>query len=347
MSSISIKVVPYQLRFHNPAKTSRDTLFTKPSWFIRIADPTRNHEGWGECSLIPGLSVEEPGDIKASVKTLTSITDLSELERYCLTASPSLRFAIETAMLAFKSEHPFTLYETRFTRGEAGIPINGLIWMGDDDHVLNQMRARVDEGFTILKMKIGAREFDQERLLLERIRSEFPAEQFELRLDANGAFTADNALARLKTLEQFDIHSIEQPIKPGQFAELATLCAHSPIAIALDEELIGLKPNAALLEKVHPQFLIVKPSLLGGFKVAERWIELAEARGIGWWATSALESNIGLNAIAQWCASTKSSLPQGLGTGRLFTNNIEAPLVVREGHLFLDQGNWNLSCLHQ
>lgn len=339
MTQLKLSAHYHPLHFIVAAKTSRDTLYEKPSWFIRLSD-SDGRTGWGECSLIPGLSRESIAEINAALAKLVGVHKWDRWTEIVQNASPSLRFALETAERSYKSQDGVSLYPTEFARGTSGIPINGLIWMGDDEYVISQMHARAEEGFRILKMKIGAHDFTRELKLLERIRTSFPSDRFELRLDANGAFSPDEALGQLRQLAQFDIHSIEQPIGLNQESELARICAESPIPIALDEELIGRNPNREWLARIRPHYLILKPGLLGGFMVTESWTSIAAQLGIGWWATSALESNIGLNAIAQWCAAQDNPLPQGLGTGRLFSNNIPSPLTIRDAKLFTRTDGW-------
>lgn len=338
---MTIDWVKHDLAFIQAARTSRNTLLSKPSYFIRLTDSSTGKEGWGECSLIPGLSIDSQEAIERELQTLAISPDIARLEAYKNPKLPALQFAFETLLASFRAQYAFTLFDSPFARGAAGIAINGLIWMADDNHILEQMQARSNEGFRILKMKIGAQDFNAELNLLSRIREHFPAQRFELRLDANGAFDPQKALRQLEQLARFDIHSIEQPIRQGQHTAMATLCKESPIPIAIDEELIAVEPNTDLLEKLSPSYLILKPSLIGGLAVSRKWSELAAEQNIGWWATSALESNIGLNAIAQWCAVQNNPLPQGLGTGRLFSNNIPSPLEVRNAELWLNQTKWS------
>lgn len=332
----------HPLQFVRPARTSRDTLLTKPSYFLRLRSADGRQQGLGECSLIPGLSPDDPAQLEVAMEALRRCTSIEAVMNIDLSQLPALNFARETALLAFQSSDGFTLFDTPFSRGEEGIVMNGLIWMDNEAGVLQQMEDRAQEGFRILKMKIGANSFADELDLLGEIRKRFPADEFELRLDANGAFEADEALKKLEALAAFDIHSLEQAIKPGQARAMRKLCAESPIPLALDEELIGRQDHEALIAELRPAYLILKPSLLGGLAAADRWIAAAEAFGVGWWATSALESNIGLNAIAQWCSTKRDLLPQGLGTGRLFTNNIASPLEVRAPELRMGQGAWEV-----
>ena len=259
---------------------------------------------------------------------------------------PAIKFAIETA---FKSlENPsssFQLFNSDFTNSKKGIKVNGLIWMGDIKFMKDQIKIKLENGFNCLKLKVGALEFQSELELLRNIRKEYSNSDLEIRLDANGAFRKDEAIEKLKKLSEFSIHSVEQPIMPKQLQEMADICELSPISIALDEELIGIHSTferQRILDIISPHFLIIKPSLLGGFKDSDNWIALAEERKINWWATSALESNLGLNAIAQWVSTKKNNLRQGLGTGMLFSNNIQSPLEILKDEIFLNANkNWD------
>jgi len=240
------------------------------------------------------------------------------------------------------------LFLSDFTDGITGIPINGLVWMGDKDFMEKQIREKIDAGYRCIKLKIGANDFSTELEILAAIRKQFSSDELEIRLDANGAFHPNEALEKLNRLSEFGIHSIEQPIRQHNRYAMAELCIHSPIPIVLDEELIGVNPDdkESLLEKINPAYIILKPSLLGGFKQSEEWIRLAVKHHIGWWVTSALESNIGLNAIAQWSATLGSTLPQGLGTGQLYHNNIPSPLSINQAKLYYKSDNeWDLSTI--
>lgn len=333
----------YILNFKRPSGTSRGVLRQKETYFIKLTDGKR--VGIGECGLFKGLSLDDVPHYEQQLnkvcKTLQKGDDISEL---CVDF-PSIQMGVEMAMLSLKASNPFQLFDTTFSRGIQPLSINGLIWMGDMDFMRQQVFEKIESGFECIKLKIGALDFELECKLLAEIRSRYTKEHVTLRVDANGAFLASEALEKLQQLSLLDIHSIEQPIAAGQHNALAELCAHTPLPIALDEELIGvleLSEKAALLDRINPQYIILKPSLLGGFQASEEWIKLAEERKIGWWITSALESNIGLNAIAQWTASLHTAIPQGLGTGSLFTNNIESPLVVSEGFLRYEiNQNWN------
>ena len=242
-------------------------------------------------------------------------------------------------------------YSREFIENASRIPINGLVWMGDKSFMFEQIKNKLNAGFQCIKMKIGAINFKEECELLRYIRQQFSADEIILRVDANGAFQPQEALEKLKQLAEYDIHSIEQPIKQGQWPEMAELCLKTPLPIALDEELIGIYSHtekAQLLKNIKPQYIILKPSLMGGFKSADAWIEHAETQHIGWWMTSALESNIGLNAIAQFTAKHQVNVPQGLGTGQLFHNNIASPLSIEQGQIFYDTTKtWDLSYISQ
>ncbi len=260
---------------------------------------------------------------------------------------PSIRFGLEQARSSLASNDPFELFPGPFTRNEAPIPINGLIWMGDEAFMRKQVREKLEEGFDCIKLKIGALDFQTELGILKEVRHAFPAEEISLRVDANGAYDPQTARRVLDALYALGIHSIEQPLRAGQWDEMAGLCEWSPVPIALDEELIGLTDPAEkkeMLAHINPQYIIIKPSLAGGFTASEEWISAAGERGIGYWVTSALESNVGLNAIAQWTFTLKPEMPQGLGTGGLFTNNFASPLQVSRGTLRLSlDGDWDLA----
>lgn len=321
----------YILDFKRPSGTSRGVLIEKETWFLRLQQEDKI--GIGECSLLRGLSHDDVPGYEEKLAWLCRETEKglpNLLEQ--LTEFPSIRFGYEMALKSLASDTPFELFPSKFTKGKASIPINGLIWMGEKDFMKTQIEQKFFSGFRCIKLKIGALDFKKELELLRFIRDQFAADVLELRVDANGAFTSDDALDKLHQLHQFDLHSIEQPIKPGSWKEMADLCRQSPFAIALDEELIGVFGKAnkmELLESIHPHYLILKPSLLGGFAATQEWITLAQEMNIGWWVTSALESNVGLNAIAQWTFQQKNSLRQGLGTGSLYTNNIESPLEIK------------------
>ena len=262
------------------------------------------------------------------------------LKQFNSSLSSSVQFALETALLDFRNGGKRKFFETTFTNDEVGIPINGLVWMGDKHWMREQIEDKISQGFSCIKLKIGALDFEEELDLLRWLRHQFLQQDLTIRLDANGAFSPTEALEKLQRLEQFGIHSVEQPIRQGQVEEMAGLCRLTPVAIALDEELIGLKHRAGkqqLLHEIQPQYIILKPTLHGGLQSCQEWIELTEQLQIPWWLTSALESNIGLNAISQFAASYNPELPQGLGTGQLYHNNIKSPLEVENGKLFYRQ----------
>jgi o-succinylbenzoate synthase len=333
-------VEKYVLDFKRPSGTSRGVLTQKDSWFIRIWE-TKNPAivGIGEASIIQNLSPEWNENYEDFLEVVVkNINEYVNGGCEALLAYPSIYFAIETALLDLKNGGVGVIFPSDFVTNQAPISINGLIWMGSKDFMLDQINQKIGEGYSCLKLKIGAIDFSSELDLLAFIRSKFSKDQLELRVDANGAFSPKNALNQLNELAQFDLHSIEQPIKQGQLTEMADLCAKTPFPIALDEELIGVvskKEKEALLTNVKPQYIILKPSLIGGFRGSDEWIELADALNIDWWITSALESNIGLNAIAQYTFTKNNPMPQGLGTGQLYTNNIPSGLTILEGKLFL------------
>mgnify|MGYP006104966131 FL=1 len=335
----------YQLQFKQASGTSRGVLTYKDTWFIQLEQ--NSLKGIGECGMFKGLSIDDRADFETKlVWTCKNIhLGLDELLA-ALIEFPSIQFGLEMALQSLQQKDQFELFPSDFTKGKDSIPINGLIWMGDKSFMKQQIKDKLDAGFSCIKLKIGAIDFEKELELIKSIRTEFNAETIEIRVDANGAFKPDVALEKLKRLSDYNLHSIEQPIQQGQLHEMAQLCADTPLPIALDEELIGVfsvTNKALLLQTIKPQYIILKPTLVGGFKGSQEWIDLAESNNIGWWVTSTLESNIGLNAIAQWTYTLKSQLPQGLGTGGLFTNNIQAPLVVDSGQLFYDlKTKWNL-----
>lgn len=322
----------YTLEFKRPSGTSRGVLHTKDSWFIRITDSSQpDNIGWGECGVLAGLSVDDNATYEAKLAEVCELIGEGERLLPQLIDYPSIRFGVEMALRSWAQVDPFVLFDSPFSKGETGQWINGLIWMGEPDFMYRQIEEKLAAGFRCIKLKIGAIDFEQELTLLQGIRERFPGDTIELRVDANGAFTPENAMRKLEQLAQYDLHSIEQPIRQGQWKEMARLCANTPLPIALDEELIGVHDSAQqeeLIQTIQPQYLILKPSLLGGWAASQRWIDLAETKGAGWWVTSALESNIGLNAIAQWSATLGNSMPQGLGTGQLYTNNVGSPLEV-------------------
>lgn len=328
------------LHFKQPAGTSRGVYTTRKICLVHLYEGDRH--GVGECAPLPDLSCDAlPDQEYASIlnKVCEDFCQSGEIDDDSLRDYPSMLFGLETALLNLQNGD--RLFDTAFSRGETGIPINGLVWMGNHDEMLQRLEDKLEKGFRCIKLKIGAIDFDQELDLIRRIRDRFSFHEVELRVDANGAFPYDEALYKLELLSQYNIHSIEQPIKAGQWAFMADLCRESPLPIALDEELIGVNDPAMkrhMLNIIKPRYIILKPSLHGGMAGCREWIETARDLGIGSWITSALESNIGLNAIAQFAASIYGdhiTLPQGLGTGQLFTDNIPMPLEIRNDQLWL------------
>ena len=327
------------LHFKQPAGTSRGVYTTRKIWLVRLSDGER--EGVGECAPLPDLSCDAMGDEEyRSIlnKVCEEFCQRQELDNDSWRQYPSMLFGLETAWLNMTNGD--RLFDTAFSRGEVGIPINGLVWMGSYEEMLKRMEEKLEKGFRCVKLKIGAIDFDQELDLVKRIRERFSHHEVELRLDANGAFKYEEALYKLELLSQYAIHSIEQPIKAGQWAYMAELCRESPLPIALDEELIGVNDpemKRHMLNIIKPRYIILKPSLHGGMQGCREWIETAKDMGIGSWITSALESNIGLNAIAQFASDVYGdhiTMPQGLGTGQLFTDNIDMGLEIRGDMLF-------------
>ncbi|ASB49999.1 o-succinylbenzoate synthase [Alkalitalea saponilacus] len=335
---------PYQLQFKEPGGTSRGVLTSKMSYFIEITHAHKpGIKGIGECSVLPGLSPDDSPHLEEKLQwCCNNINTIAESFHKHLMDWPAIRFAVEMALLDLQNGGNRIWFPSDFTNSKKNIKINGLIWMGTIEEMHRRIKEKTESGFDCLKMKIGALDFDKEFELLSSIRERFAPDKLEIRVDANGAYTPKQAGSVLERLETLKIHSIEQPIKAGQWKEMAVLCKNTPVPIALDEELIGInnpKDRKQMLETIHPQFIILKPSLTGGFSSSENWIELAETYNIDWWVTSALESNIGLNAIAQWTATLNNPLPQGLGTGQVFTNNMDAPIKVEKGYLIYQKPN--------
>ncbi|MEW5677094.1 o-succinylbenzoate synthase [Flavobacterium enshiense] len=328
----------YVLDFKRPSGTSRGILTEKETWFIILEK--NGKKGIGECGILRTLSIDDRPDYEAKLKwTCDNIHLGKDFLWEALLEFPSIQFGVEQAFLSLESENPFLLFPSEYTSGEKSIPINGLVWMGDEAFMKQQIEEKLATGFNCIKLKIGAIDFQQELDLLQFIRNHFNEKTIEIRVDANGAFSTEEALSKLQQLAAFKLHSIEQPIKAGSWKDMATLCQNTPLPIALDEELIGIftyEEKERLLQTTKPQYIILKPSLVGGFKGSQEWIELAEKYQIGWWITSALESNIGLNAIAQFTFTLNNQMPQGLGTGALYTNNFDCPLQVKNGQLWID-----------
>ncbi len=352
---------PYLLHFNFAAGTSRGVLTEKKSWFLKVSD----HEqpdviGYGECGPLAGLSRDDTPDFEAKLTEICQLFNSLELDVFPFNLPiileqvippqfPSIRFGVEMALLDFMHGGIKEPFPNTFSQKNQGIPINGLVWMGTEEFMNCQIDEKIARNFTTIKLKVGALDFEQECRILARIRARFSPQEITLRVDANGAFTPDSALEKLERLAEFSLHSIEQPLAAGQPERMAELVASSPIPIALDEELIGkmdYMEKYSMLKAIHPPYIILKPTLLGGFQQCREWIEIAQRLSIGWWVTSALESNVGLNAIAQFTAQYYPTLPQGLGTGQIYQNNFSAPLYIQNGALYTDpNANWDLSPL--
>lgn len=336
----------YLLHFKRPSGTSRGVMTDKETWFIVLEQ--NDKKGIGECGILRGLSCDDRPDYEEKLAWTCANIHLGKDQLWeALFEFPSIQFGVEMAFQSLNSETPFLLFPSAFTKGQKSIPINGLIWMGEESIMKEQIEEKLASGFRCVKLKIGAIDFEKELQLLRFIRSNFTADQVEIRVDANGAFSENEALHKLSQLAEFELHSIEQPIAKNKTDRMSELCKISPFPIALDEELIGvfgLAEKEALLLKIKPQYIILKPSFIGGFRGAQEWISLAEKYQIGWWITSALESNIGLNAIAQWTFLQYNLMPQGLGTGALFTNNFDSPLEVAQGQLWYNTNlEWSIN----
>ena len=342
-----ITITSKLLHFLQPAGTSRGVYNTRLSFYLKLtSDEQPDVVGVGECATLPDLSCDAmpPNEYERKLRTFcdeyerTGVIDYEAMRAY-----PSMLFGLETAVAQFNAKGSLNFFNTPFGRGEEGIPINGLVWMGTFEEMFERLEAKLKAGFRCVKLKIGAIDFDRELQLIRHIRSTFSRKDVELRVDANGGFTPEEALSRMEALVQYDIHSIEQPIKQHQWTEMARLCAATPLPIGLDEELIGVnerQKKIELLDTIRPQYIVLKPSLHGGMAGTAEWIQLARERNIGSWITSALESNVGLNAIAQLTASiygTNIRHAQGLGTGQLFADNIEMPLKVVGDKLWIMQ----------
>jgi o-succinylbenzoate synthase len=338
----------YILNFKSPSGTSRGIMSEKETWFMILED--QGKVGIGECGLLRGLSIDDRPDYEEKLQWVCQNIHLGQEQLWdALIAFPSIQFGIEMAFLSLQSKTPFELFPSAFTRGNKDIRINGLVWMGNEAFMKTQIEEKLNQGFTCIKLKIGAIDFEKELELLRYIRQHFDANTIEIRVDANGAFNSQEALEKLNQLAVFELHSIEQPIPKNNCDFMADLCKKTPIPIALDEELIGVfeaSEKAALLKKIQPQYIILKPSLVGGYKGTLEWISIANSLNIDWWITSALESNIGLNAITQFTFTLQNPLPQGLGTGGLYTNNFDCPLEIDSGHIqYNTTKNWDISNL--
>ena len=336
----------YILDFKRPAGTSRGVLQQKETWFLKLEE--NGKKGIGECGILRGLSADDRPDYEDKLKWVCENIHLGADKLWSdLLEFPSIQFGIEMAFQSLTSQNPFVLFPSDFTSNTKSIPINGLVWMGNSAFMKEQISEKNTAGFSCIKLKIGAIDFATELDILREIRANFSSSEIEIRVDANGAFSPNEALNKIQQLSEFEIHSIEQPIAKNQTDIMSELCKNTKIAIALDEELIGvfeLQKKEELLQKIRPQFIILKPSFVGGFKGTSEWIQLAEKYNIGWWITSALESNIGLNAIAQFTFLQNNSMPQGLGTGSLYTNNFDSPLEVKNGALWYNpQLTWDFN----
>lgn len=333
---MKLQFAPYVLEFKNPAGTSRGILTSKLTAFLKIFDERNpEHYGIGEAAIFPGLSPE--ADDRYFYKMVELVTNVKLGIPTDLSHFPSIQSGFEQALRDFASGGRGIYFDSPFLKGEKSIDINGLVWMGSYDEMLQRLQSKIEDGFRCIKIKIGAIEWEKERKLISYIRERFSRERVEIRVDANGGFDMAEIYPVLSQLADLEVHSIEQPIKVGNQESLAEICKKSPLPIALDEELIGkfdIESKRQLLANVKPQYIVLKPSLVGGYSGSEEWIALAKEMGIGWWVTSALESNIGLNAIAQWVATLATDMTQGLGTGNLYTNNFSSPIELKGDKLF-------------
>ena len=338
-----IKITPRTLHFKQPAGTSRGVYTERVSWFIELTSPGRpGRRGVGECAPLPDLSCDAVPDYESQLRAFCDRLEREgEIDYAAMEDYPSMLFGLETAMRSFNAGSA-ALFDTAFSRGEEGIPINGLVWMGSHDEMLARMEQKIEQGFTCIKLKIGAIDFDAELDLLKRIRDRFSHRTMQIRLDANCAFAIDEALYKLELLSQYAVHSIEQPIRTRRWGDMAALCRDAPLPIALDEELIGVNDPTTkeeLLNIIKPAYIVLKPSLHGGMRGVEEWVRMARWRDIGSWITSALESNVGLNAVAQLAAHVYGdhiTMAQGLGTGLLYTDNVAMPIEIRKDALWFN-----------
>lgn len=328
--------IPYTLRFAFEAITSREHMLAKPTYFIKVWDDEYPEvAGVGECALFRGLSYDDRADYTFVLSRVCE--EIHVFNSEALKDYPSIVFGVETALADLHNGGHMLPFPSDWTDGRCGLPINGLVWMGTAEEMERRAAEKIDEGFRCVKLKIGGCDFESELHILDRLRRRFGPEKLEIRLDANGAFKADEALDRLRRLAVFDIHSIEQPVAAHQWDAMRMICEESPIDIALDEELIGIVDDAGrqqMLEAIRPNYIILKPALCGGFSGSESWIKAAAEAGVKWWVTSALESNIGLNALAQWVATLHNDMPSGLGTGQLYTNNFRSAVERRGPMLY-------------
>lgn len=349
---LKFELIKRELHFNFPAKTSRGAISTKDCFLIKLYHQENPDKiGWGECNILKGLSIDAFDDYEERLKSIITqcnrkqltyeqLNDFLDKEKY-----PSIFFGLETAFLDFQNGGIKKIFANSFIEGTP-IPINGLVWMGEKSFMKEQIEKKLALGFDCIKIKVGALNFQDELDLLQFIRQEYSSDKITLRVDANGAFKIEEALNKLQKLSEYDIHSIEQPIWAGQLEEMAQLCENTPLPIALDEELIGVPQHQqlSLLKTIKPQYIILKPALVGGLAASSKWIEHADALNIPWWMTSALEANVGLNAIAQFTANYEIDKPHGLGTGQLYHNNYPSPLTVDNGHIFYDYTkSWDLN----
>ncbi len=346
---IKLSLLAYRLHFHRPAITSRSIMKTRTSWFL-LLDTESGKRGIGECAPLEGLSKEYDDTFEEKIQAFVDEINLSQdLDPKYYLHFPSFRFALETAIASAQAESPQVFFPGNFTKGKEGIRINGLIWMGTYQSMKEQITSKLNQGFSCLKLKIGAIRWQDELDLLQSIRRDFPPNRLELRLDANGAFAEEDAEIKLREAERFGIHSIEQPIEVGNREAMYRLCRKAIIPIALDEELLTcyqLEEKKQVLDDIQPQYIILKPGLIGGFDSSQEWISEADKRFIPWWITSALESNLGLNAIAQFSSNFNNKLPQGLGTGMLYSNNFSSPLEIEGEYLYYrPDKNWDIDAL--
>lgn len=327
----------HELKFKVPAKTSRNTFTTRNIFLITLNDIQTGKQGIGEASPLSLLSLDDVPNYQLILeKKLDEFCQVGSLDQLSLEAYPSIRFGIETALLNMSADSEGVIFNSDFTARKKAIPVNGLVWMNDSPTMYKEAIEKIQAGFNVIKIKVGALDFDEECRLLEKIRKQFSAFKITLRVDANGAFDAEDALEKLNELKRFELHSIEQPIAAGQWDWMQKICAESPVDIALDEELIGVnvfEQADKMIKHIKPSYLILKPNLIGGLSISDQWITFAHKHHVGWWATSALESNVGLNAIAQWVSTYQNPLHQGLGTGSLFSNNFSSRLKMEEGHM--------------
>ncbi len=336
----------YILNFKRPSGTSRGMLTEKETWFLILEENGKT--GIGECGILRTLSIDDRPDYEEKLKWVCENIHLGKDKLWDeLIEFPSIQFGVEMAFLSLASKTPFELFPSTFTEGIESMEINGLVWMGEQAFMKQQIEEKLAQGFRCIKLKIGAIDFQKELELLRFIRQNFDEKTIEIRVDANGAFSLNEALSKLMQLSDYKLHSIEQPIQKNNTDNMSELCKSTPFPIALDEELIGvfgIDNKEQLLVKIRPQYIILKPSLVGGFKGTLEWISIAEKLNIGWWITSALESNIGLNAITQFTFTLKNPMPQGLGTGGLYTNNFDCPLYIENGRIHYNpKSNWDFS----